>query len=263
MNLTDYPPEKKIENYEYSTKAHLGSGAFGKVYLGREINTKKLVAVKVISQSNMKDSYLQEALKNEIEIMKKLKSPNIVEFNDVFFTKNNIYIMSQYCNGGDLRSIMTKKKGPFLESEALTIGRDIINAFRVIVGNGILHRDLKPENILCHEGVYKIADFGFSKQMNDGVLQSTVGTPLYMSPQILRSESYTAKSDIWSMATIFYELICGRPPYPARSQYELVKKIEADTATGVRFPYNITISEEMRNFLKMCMQVKEENRYSW
>ncbi len=85
--------------------------------------------------------------------------------------------------------------------------------------NGIIHRDLKPANILLNDGICKIADFGFAKTYGEDTLmmKSIVGTPLYMSPQLLKRLKYTNKSDLWSIGLIYYEMLQGRTPWPAHN----------------------------------------------
>ena len=85
--------------------------------------------------------------------------------------------------------------------------------------NGIIHRDLKPANILLNNGVCKLSDFGFAKSLKNEevVMKSIVGTPLYMSPQILKKSKYTPKSDLWSVGLIYYEMLHGRTPWPAQN----------------------------------------------
>jgi serine/threonine-protein kinase ULK/ATG1 len=104
--LLEYPPEKKVENYQWSFKAHLGTGSFGKVYLGKDTRTSALVAIKVIATNNLGDGQMMKHLQNEIQVMKSISGPNIVEFIDVFWTMNNVYIITEYCEGGDLRQLM-------------------------------------------------------------------------------------------------------------------------------------------------------------
>lgn len=93
--------------------------------------------------------------------MKTLKDENIVNLIDVYFTKNNVYIIQEYCNGGDLRHYMKQSKGPVDEAKARKILNHIILGMKQLVKLGIIHRDLKPENILIHNNQFKIADFGF------------------------------------------------------------------------------------------------------
>ena len=93
---------------------------------------------------------------------------------------------------------------------------------------GIVHRDLKPANILLSHGKCKISDFGFARSLDYGdetVLRSIVGTPLYMSPQILKHQTYTSKSDLWSVGLIFYELLHGQTPWPAHNETQLINSI--------------------------------------
>lgn len=263
MDYINLPPEKKIENYVWNWKAHLGTGAFGKVYLGKDKNSSKLVAIKIVETASIQDDYLTKSLVNEIEIMKEVKSPNIVNLYDVFFTKNNVYIITEFCNGGDLRSYLCKQKDPLPEPKARIILKDIIIGFKELYNKKIIHRDLKPENILINDNIFKIGDFGFAKHVDNfknQMLKTLVGTPLYMSPQILKHEVYNTKCDVWSLGLIFYEMLFGKTPWPARSQYELIMSISQN---GLKFPYNIPISETSKLFLKQCLEINEDKRISW
>ena len=189
--------------------------------------------------------------------MKTIRGENVVNFIDVFWTMNNVYIITEYCEGGDLRSHQLKLKGPIEEEKARSILKQIINGFRILVSNQMIHRDLKPENILIKQNTFKIADFGFARNVDNfksALLSSMVGTPLYMSPQILKSEPYTVKSDIWSIGLIYYEMLYGKLPYTARSQYELIQKIQNQP---LQFHFSIAVSEESKNLIKGCLQSEE------
>lgn len=160
--------------------------------------------------------------------MKKVVGANIVNLIDVYWTANNVYIITEYCDGGDLRDYMKRLGREMPEHQAIEVLRQIICGFKVLVDSNLIHRDLKPENILLKGSDFKIADFGFARSVESSdntLLNSMVGTPLYMSPQILKSQPYTVKSDIWSIGLIFYEMVYAKLPYPARSQYELIQKI--------------------------------------
>mmetsp|Transcript_6513 Transcript_6513/g.587 ORF Transcript_6513/g.587 Transcript_6513/m.587 type:complete len:117 (+) Transcript_6513:249-599(+) len=116
--------------------------------------------------------------------MKKLKSKYVVELTEVLETSNNYYIIQEFCDGGDFRHIIKKRK--FLpESEALEVLKNLLSGFTELLEHGIIHRDLKPENILKAGDIYKLADFGFARTVDNfkkQMLESLVGTPLYMSP---------------------------------------------------------------------------------
>jgi serine/threonine protein kinase len=175
------------------------------------------VAVKVIDKKIFANKYNLKNVQSEIDIMKKVDHPNIVKLHDIFQTTNNMYIVTELCESGDLSSYLkAKKKIP--EYEAIKYLKNIVAGFEYLLSMGIVHRDLKPANILMLNGVCKLSDFGFARSIEYGsetVLNSIVGTPLYMSPQILKHQSYSNKSDLWSVGLIFYEMIHGQTPWIA------------------------------------------------
>lgn len=120
----------------------------------------------------------------------------------------------EYCEQ-DLAKYLKKNKCD--EKTAIFILKQLVLGFRELVNQGIIHRDLKPANILVNsKGEFKLADFGFAKfvdHYDSKLLYSIVGTPLYMSPQILNKSQYTTKSDIWSLGFIFYEMLTGTYPW--------------------------------------------------
>lgn len=126
----------------------------------------------------------------------------------------------------------------------------------------MVHRDLKPENILIHGNIFKLADFGFSTTISNhqNLLKSVCGTPLYMSPQILMRENYTSKSDIWSLGLIYYEMLCGKTPWTARSEREL---LDNTRTIPLKFPYDVKISDQSKDFIKKCLAFHEKDRFSW
>ena len=210
--------EKKIEKYQFSLKKMLGQGSYAIVYLGREIDSQNPVAVKVIDKRIFSNAYNVKNIQSEIDIMKKVAHQNIVQLHDIYQTTNNMYIVTELCQDGDLLKLLHRRKR-IPEAEAKMLLRDIVNGAKYLHKSGIIHRDLKPANILIKEGTCKLSDFGFAKSLKseDVVMKSIVGTPLYMSPQILQKEKYTAKSDLWSIGLIYYEMLHGRTPWPAQN----------------------------------------------
>lgn len=154
---------KVIENYVLKEK--LGSGQYGDVYKAEDVNTKGIVAVKVMNVKKFKAvPKLAEFTSNEISILNKINNPHIIKFIQMLRTANNYYLIYEYCNGGTLDELLKKKK--FLpEQEALKIFSQLLSAFKVLFKENILHRDLKPSNILFHDGIIKVADFGFCKEL--------------------------------------------------------------------------------------------------
>eukprot|EP00825_Cyclidium_porcatum_P047087 TRINITY_DN7567_c0_g1_i1.p1 TRINITY_DN7567_c0_g1~~TRINITY_DN7567_c0_g1_i1.p1 ORF type:complete len:148 (-),score=26.32 TRINITY_DN7567_c0_g1_i1:180-623(-) len=127
------------------------------------------------------------------------------------------------------------------------------------------HRDLKPENILIHKSIAKIADFGFSKVIEEekkdvAVHQTAVGTPFYMAPQILNNQEYSIKCDVWSLGVMFYQILYGFLPWSDQSSInKLAEKIKTEKLS---FPPSIPVSIEMQKLISKMLQVSEVDRYS-
>jgi len=113
--------------------------------------------------------------------------------------------------------------------ESVIFFKHVINGFQKLHENKVIHRDIKPSNILLHNGVAKIADFGFARIIEtefDQMALSRVGSPIYMAPQILEGSHFSSKCDIWSIGVMFYELLYGVTPWIAFGQCELLEKIQ-------------------------------------
>lgn len=130
------------------------------------------------------------------------------------------------------------------------------------MSNTVIHRDLKPANILSHEGVYKIADFGFAKYVDNfsnQLLRSCVGSPLYMAPQILARKPYSTKCDIWSLGIIFFEMVYSDVPWKGRDERDLLKNILSVPLTYKKG----SINSKSEDFLRKSLTIEENDRISW
>ncbi|CAD8120799.1 unnamed protein product [Paramecium sonneborni] len=255
--------EKKVDRFLFKMSDKVGEGSYGQVFKGVDDKTKDLVAIKMLSKSVInEDEYLRDGLMNEIKIMRDLQGNNVVKLIDVLETANNYYIVQEFCDGGDLQHLLKKKK--FLpQKEAMQLFIDVLLGMIELVKKGIIHRDLKPANILINKGIYKIADFGFSKALDNfqkQMIVSNVGTPLYQSLQLLKADKYTSKSDIWSLGFIFYEALYGQTPWTARSIPELVKNIMSQP---LKFPQDKNVDPMIQDMIKGCLQLEESDRLGW
>ncbi|CAD8096317.1 unnamed protein product [Paramecium primaurelia] len=256
QQLSQLQPDKRILNYTFSQQAVIGRGSYGIVYVGMNIDTNQVVAIKVVPLQCD-----QQSLRKEIDIMKDLDCPNIVKLLDVVQTPNNCYIISELCTGGDLREYM-KRHGCLTEQQALPIITQILKGILQSFKRGIIHRDLKPANILItSENIFKIADFGFAKRfqhLEGDLMSSLAGTPLYMSPQVLLRKQYTSKCDVWSVGLIYYELIEGRTPWNVMDILDLINK---QRNTNIKFSKKI--SPLSQQFILGCLQYEEQKRLGW
>ena len=264
---------KKINDYSYNiTQKPLGKGAFGTVYKGINDLNQKEVAIKVISSDLLQKKEYREILQREVEVLSQLKGDNIVQMLANIQTKNNLYICMEFCNGGNMEEYLMKHN-TMSEDKALEVAYQFCKAFNTINDLSIkdkegksvviMHRDLKTANILFHNGVVKIADFGFAKMVDEKLKDkkhrhTLLGTPLYMAPQILDDQPYTSKCDIWSSGVIIYECLYGKLPWEGSSMSNLLKNIVSKPLV-----FHREIKPETKDLLQKMLQVSETRRISW
>ena len=165
----------------------------------------------------------------EVDLLKKVDHPNIVEYFETYDDKNYLYLVMELCTGGELFDTHEKclKSGQsYSERQAAQIILNLLKALQHCHSLGITHRDIKPENIMFgKDGEVRLVDFGLAKDSMDR-LHSHAGTPYFMAPEVL-SKNYTHKCDIWSLACVLYMLMAGRLPYKGKSRTEVFDKIRA------------------------------------
>eukprot|EP01017_Pseudomicrothorax_dubius_P033328 TRINITY_DN445_c0_g1_i2.p1 TRINITY_DN445_c0_g1~~TRINITY_DN445_c0_g1_i2.p1 ORF type:complete len:468 (-),score=121.68 TRINITY_DN445_c0_g1_i2:224-1627(-) len=207
------------------------------------------------------NDYLQRLLQNEIDALAKLNSPYIVRFIALKITKNNIYVVTEFCEGGDLLKRISK--GRLSEEEVIDILEQICEAFKEMKKLNLIHRDLKPANILVHKGKIKLADLGFAKTVSNfhsSLNISTVGSPIYMSPQVLLRQYYSSKCDIWSLGVILYQLLYRKVPWVGLDMNMLANLI---MTKPLEFKRDVPVSREMIDLITRCLKFHENERVSW
>ena len=211
----------KLQNYEF--KKLLGQGRFGRVLLGKRCENGQLVAIKAIAKTKAAVSLSQ--LMKEIEILSQVDHPNIVKYLEHFETEQYLYIVMEYCSGGDLfTKIVNRDK--FSEAEAASLMAEILRAVNHCHHLGLIHRDLKPENIMySEEGQIKIIDFGLSMHEKGFSQEKVAGTAYYIAPEILMNEIFIKACDIWSLGIILHILLSGYVPIVGVTPEETYDKI--------------------------------------
>ena len=242
----------------------LGEGSFGKAYLAKCDKEDKKYVIKQVMMEGMTDQEKRETF-NEAAILKKLDHPNIIKFKEVFLQrkpKEALNIVTEFADGGDLsQKIEQQKKKPFPESEILDYITQICLALQHIQKKKIIHRDLKSGNVfLMKSGIVKLGDFGIAKGLKSTweKAKTMVGTPYYLSPEIIKNEPYDSKSDIWALGVLLYELMTFKMPFNAVSLPLLSIKINR----GVYQPPPGIYSAEIKDLLKKCLTLEPEKRPS-
>lgn len=199
------------------------------------------------------------SLREEINILQKLRHQNIVLMLDWFETKTEFGVVTEYAQG-ELFEIL-EEDGKLSEDQIRKIAIQVSQALHYLHTNRIIHRDMKPQNILIGaDGVVKLCDFGFARAMSSStiVLTSIKGTPLYMAPELVQEQPYNHSVDLWSFGIILYELFAGQPPFFTNQLAALVKLI---VKKQVKYPDNM--SEEFKSFLSGLLIKEPEKRMKW
>mgnify|MGYP003389021956 CR=1 FL=1 len=249
----------EVQNYVIYKK-RIGKGAFSTVYKGYNKITKLPVAIKEITLDTLNKH--KKMFKRETDIMMKLKHPNIITLYDTLIDENteNVYLIMDYYSRGDFSNFLRKR--PLKEKYAVKYLKQLSEGLKYLLSNNIIHRDLKPQNILITDiGDIKITDFGFARYFdNDLLIQTICGSPLYMAPEIMKSQKYDYKSDLWSVGIIFYEMLVGNTPFKSKNIYELIRRIENEE---VKVPSKFKLSINCQNLLYSLLKKNPVERISW
>lgn len=229
----------------------LGEGAFGKCYLCENTRDGSMWVVKQIDISKMTPQEKREAY-HEAKVMSAFDHPNIIKFKEVYTTTNGkLNIVMNYADGGDLQSKLKGQRGRlFSENEILDMFVQICLAIKHVHDRKVLHRDIKGQNIfLMRNGMIKLGDFGISKVLTNTVdkARTMVGTPYYLSPEIVEGKPYSFKSDVWSLGVMLYELCTLKPPFDGAS----IRQLGMNIVRGSYQPLPSHFSKELKSLVNI------------
>uniref|UniRef100_A0A061RJH3 mitogen-activated protein kinase kinase kinase n=1 Tax=Tetraselmis sp. GSL018 TaxID=582737 RepID=A0A061RJH3_9CHLO len=240
----------------------IGAGAFGRVYLGLNLDTAELMAVKQVSISKEEDIQSEVAdrltkLEAEVNVLKQLHHPNIVRYlgTERCFHNMTLNIFLEFVPGGSIASLL-QRFGTFTESVMRVYTKQILLGLDFLHKHQIMHRDIKGANILVdNSGVVKLADFGASKKIEnlvtmDSGYKSIKGTPYWMAPEVIKATGHGRQADIWSVGCTVIEMATGKPPWsefkePMSAMYQIASSKEPP-------PIPEHLSPEARDFLLLC-----------
>lgn len=218
---------QRLDHYEIV--AHLGRGAFSEVYQARDERNGRLVVLKCPDPALLGDQATFERFRREIAIGRLLAHPNIQQALDGGETRSVPYLVLEYVEGERFRDYL-EQHGRLPPAVAVGFARQIARALEYAHAQGIFHRDLKPENVLITpDGQLKIIDFGIAylagaRRLTWRWLSTTVGTPDYMSPEQVQGGRGDARSDIYALGIMLYEMLAGRPPYRGDNAFAVMEQ---------------------------------------
>ena len=248
----------------YTVRQVLGQGTFGTVYLARDNDLKRDVAVKVLHLERLAETTDPEQFLAEARIVASLDHPNIVPVHDVGQTEDGrCFVVSKSIDGSDLRSKMQSARPTHLESAERIV--TLAEALHYAHKKGLVHRDIKPANILIDSaGKSYIADLGLALQQSEfGKGSDFLGTPSYMSPEQAQGQSHLVdgRSDIFSLGVVFYELLTSTNPFKADNWEESVSRISTLEARPPR-QIDDTIAKELERICLKCLSKQVADRYT-
>ena len=240
----------------------LGRGGMGAVYEGTCETDDSTVALKVLTDTFGDDEEVRLRFETEIETLKRLHHPNIVRLSGFGDEQGRLYYVMEYVDGSSLQQELRQKR-VFQWEEIAKIGHDLCLALRHAHDRGVIHRDIKPANILIsQEGEVKLSDFGIARffgarQITD--VTSIVGTLEYMSPEQAQANPISAASDLYSLGCVLYALLTGKPPFPARSLPELLRKHKSIDPVSIRL-IRQEVPEDFEHIIADLLHIRPEDR---
>ncbi|OAF67835.1 Serine/threonine-protein kinase shk2, partial [Intoshia linei] len=240
----------------YQQKEIVGQGASGLVYTASDASGN-VVAIKKMILSKQSKRHL---IINEINLLKNLQHPNIVNFVDSFRVQDELLIAMEYLSGGTLTTIVSTLV--MAEPIIATITQEILNGLNFLHESRIIHRDIKSDNVLLDQsGKVKITDFGFCATLNqNNLFRSTlIGTPYWMAPEFITMSHYGSKIDIWSMGILMIEMVDSVPPYINENP---IRALFLIASNGTPKPTTKDISPSLKNFINSCLSVDQFERPS-
>ncbi|KAJ8683566.1 hypothetical protein QAD02_019358 [Eretmocerus hayati] len=218
MVVSNGDPRENLENF-----LKIGEGSTGTVCIATDRNTGRQVAVK---KMDLRKQQRRELLFNEVVIMRDYHHPNIVEMYDSFLVNDELWVVMEYLEGGALTDIVTHSRMD--ESQIATVCLQCLKPLQYLHSQGVIHRDIKSDSILLTaDGRVKLSDFGFCAQVSQELpkRKSLVGTPYWMSPEVISRLPYGPEVDIWSLGIMIIEMVDGEPPFFNEPPLQAMRRI--------------------------------------
>jgi TolB-like protein len=266
-------PGTTLGRYEIHSK--LGAGGMGEVYLAQDTRLDRKVALKILPDGVAADPDRLKRFEQEAKAASALNHPNIITIYEIDRASATTFIATEFIEGATLRDRMAAR--PMSPGDVLNVAVQIASALAAAHAHGIVHRDIKPDNIIVrNDGIVKILDFGLSKLTGDGPGAWTkaptqahpmtasgvvMGTAAYMSPEQARGQQVDARSDVFSLGVLLYELLTGHLPFDGSSVYEVVAAILSDQEPPPLSRYSSGTPAELDRIVAKTLRKNREERY--
>jgi pimeloyl-ACP methyl ester carboxylesterase/tRNA A-37 threonylcarbamoyl transferase component Bud32 len=269
LDRTDLPDR-------YSLLSLLGVGGMGEVYLAEDTRLGRKVSLKTLPAEFTDDKERLRRFHHEARAASALNHPNLLTIHEIGSEAGAHFIAAEYIDGETLRQVL--KRGKMKIDEALDVAQQAAFALTAAHGAGIIHRDIKPENIMLRgDGIVKVLDFGLAKLLEDHARDmvdqeadtralvltdpgKVLGTPQYMSPEQARGTDLDARTDIWSLCVVLYEMLAGRPPFRGETRsHTVVSILESDPAALTTFAHDAPA--ELQRILRKGLAKDRDHRY--
>lgn len=241
---------------KYDLKRQIGVGASGTVFVAVNRSTEEVVAVK---KMNFRSQPKKEMLLTEIKVMQQYKHPNLVNYIESFLVAaDDLWVVMDYLEGGNLTDVVVKTE--LDEGQIAAVLKECLKALNFLHNHSIVHRDIKSDNVLLGmNGAVKLTDMGFCAQIQPGSKRDTVvGTPYWMSPEILNKKKYNYKVDVWSLGIMALEMVDGEPPYLHETPLKAIYLIAQNGKPEIK--KRNELSKDFVDFLDRCLVVNPEER---
>jgi len=243
----------------------LGEGAYSEVFAATNKQTGEKVAVKKIRKLSQADMWTRRkgAQNDEVKVLKLVSHPKIIRMKDFYETRDTMYIVQEYCAGGNLSDLI-RKEGGINETRSKHIFIQLLQAVNYLHSLNVVHRDIKSENVLFKErntDDVRLLDFGLSTLMpRTQLLTTSVGTLDYKAPEVCLARPYGTSCDCWSLGVVLYEMLCGQLP----SIFSSEESVVAFAQDGVQFTGKkwASISESAKDLIRHLLVFEPDQRYT-